>query len=271
MQSIHAVIIDPQEDFCNPAGSLYVPGAEKDMERLARMIDRLGNKIADIHVTLDSHRRVDISHPLWWKDSSGKNADPFTMISAEDLKNGKWRTAQPGLHKRSLAYLETLEKGGRYPHFVWPEHCLIGDEGHNIVPVLSKAIHNWEDQFAMADFITKGSNPFTEHFSGVKAEVPDPEDPSTQVNTKFIQTLEDADVILLAGEALSHCLLSTVEDIVAEFSNPEYVKKMVLLEDACSVIPDPPNTTLFSDKIASFLQTMKDKGMQVRRTEDFLS
>jgi nicotinamidase-related amidase len=271
MQSIHLVVIDPQNDFCHPDGSLYVPKAEHDMKRVAGLVDRLGSKIKKIHVTLDSHRRVDISHPIWWKDSSGKHPDPFTMISAQELKDSVWTTTQPGLYKRTLAYLEALEQSGRYPHVIWPEHCLIGDEGHNIAPVLSEAIHNWEDRFAMADFITKGSNPYTEHFSGVKAEVPDPQDPDTQVNTRFIQTLEDADIILLSGEALSHCLLSTVEDIAAEFSDESYIKKMVLLEDCASVIPDPPGTTLFSDKVAAFLKTMKSKGMQVSRAEDFLN
>lgn len=271
MQKIHLVVIDPQNDFCNPNGSLYVPGAENDMKRLGGMVSRLKGKIADIHVTLDSHRRVDISHPMWWKDSSGKRPDPFTIITAEDVKQGKWTTTQPSFFGRSKKYLEDLEATGRYPHVIWPEHCLIGDEGHNIVPELSAAIHEWEEQFAQADFITKGSNPWTEHFSGVKAEVPDPEDPSTQVNTGLIQTLEEADIILLCGEALSHCLLSTVEDIVNEFSDPAYVAKMVLLQDACSVIPDPPGTTLFSDKVGAFLKDMQAKGMKLSTTEDFLA
>lgn len=269
---VHLVVIDPQTDFCNPKGSLYVPGAEGDMERLAGLVRRLKTKLTDIHVTLDSHRVVDISHPIWWKDSSGKNPDPFTIITAQDLKDGKWTTTQPGMYKRSLAYLESLEAGGRYPHVIWPYHCLIGDEGHTVVPVLSAAIHEWErERFAQADYITKGSNPWTEHFSGVKAEVPDPEDPTTQVNAGFIQTLEDADVILLAGEALSHCLLSTIEDIANAFSDPAYIGKMVLLQDAASVIPDPPGTTLFSDKVANFLSTMQTKGMQISTTDKFLA
>jgi nicotinamidase-related amidase len=29
MNSIELLIIDPQYDFCDPNGSLYVPGAEK--------------------------------------------------------------------------------------------------------------------------------------------------------------------------------------------------------------------------------------------------
>jgi nicotinamidase/pyrazinamidase len=265
MQKIHLVVIDPQNDFCNPNGSLYVPGAEEDMKRLAGMVTRLKDKLADIHVTLDSHRKVDISHPMWWKDSSGKSPDPFSVITAQDLKDGKWTTAQPGMFSRSLEYLQALEKAGRYPHVIWPYHCLIGDEGHNVVPELSAAIHDWEDRFAQADFITKGSNPWTEHFSGVKAEVPDPEDPSTQVNTGFIQTLEDADVILMAGQALSHCLANTVRDIATEFSDPKYVQKIHLLKDATGNVPG------FDQYGEDFVKELTAKGMQVTTTKDFLA
>jgi nicotinamidase-related amidase len=83
------VVIDPQNDFCDPSGSLFVAGANQDMSRLAKMVKRLGKKVDDIHVTLDSHRIVDISHPLWWKDSAGKHPAPFTMITAADVDPGR--------------------------------------------------------------------------------------------------------------------------------------------------------------------------------------
>ena len=86
MKNIHLLVIDPQNDFCDPNGSLFVPGANEDMKRLATMVDRLKDKLADIHVTLDSHRRVDISHPIWWKSPSGAHPDPFTQITAADLE-----------------------------------------------------------------------------------------------------------------------------------------------------------------------------------------
>ena len=178
-KKIHLLVIDPQNDFCDPNGSLYVTGADDDMDRLELLIDRMRGDLAAIHVTLDSHRKVDISHPIWWKDSSGANPAPFSQITVADVESGRWTTAQPGFYKRSLAYLEALEVGNRYPHVIWPEHCLIGDEGHNVFGELSGAIHEWEERFAQADFVTKGSNPWTEHFSAVQAEVPDPEDPST--------------------------------------------------------------------------------------------
>jgi nicotinamidase/pyrazinamidase len=262
---IELVVIDPQNDFCNPNGSLYVKGAEEDMKRLAKMVHRLKNKLNDIHITLDSHRKVDISHPMWWKDSSGRHPNPFTMITAKDVEAGAWTTTQPGAYKRSLSYLRALEATNRYPHVIWPYHCLIGDEGHNVFPEFSAAVHAWEERYALADFVTKGSNPWTEHFSAVKAEVPDPEDPATQVNTRFINTLENADVILVAGEALSHCLANTVRDIVSNFSKPQYVEKIHLLTDASS------NVGSFEQYGEAFVRDLTKQGMKTTTTTDFLA
>ena len=262
MPKVHLLVIDPQNDFCRPDGALSVPGADADMDRLAVLVRRLRDRLTDIHVTLDSHRTVDISHPLWFRDSSGASPTPFSSISAEDLRAGRWTTTMPSAWERTLAYLEALEKGGRYPHTIWPEHCLIGSEGHAVVPPLFEALQEWSQRFAMVDFVTKGSNPWTEHFSAVQAEVPDPDDPSTQVNLRMVSTLEDADVVLLAGEASSHCLANTVRDIVARFGDPSTVRKLHLLTDATSPVPG------FESYADDFLRDMVALGMNTLDTAD---
>ena len=276
---IELLIIDPQNDFCQAAGALFVPGATEDMARLATMIKRLEEKIDDIHVTLDSHHFVDIAHPIFWMDSKGKNPDPFTIISANEVKDGLFRTTNPQFQERAREYVEALESNGRYPLCIWPPHCLIGSWGYAVInefddsgaPVapLFEVLMNWEKQFAMVDYVTKGSNFWTEHYSAVQADVPDPGDPDTQLNMRLIETLQQADIILLAGEARSHCLANTVTDIADNFGE-ENIKKMVLLEDATSDVPDPPGTTMFSDIGNEFVAKMKARGMQVSTTVDFL-
>jgi nicotinamidase/pyrazinamidase len=262
--TIHLVVIDPQNDFCDPKGSLYVTGADADMDRLADMVHRIHGKLDDIHVTLDSHRKVDIAHPIWWKDSSGARPNPFTIITAADVADGKWTTYMPSFHKRSLEYLRELEASGRYPHCIWPPHCLIGSWGHNIYQPFYDALQVWEDSFATVDYVTKGSNIYTEHFSAVTAEVPDPEDPTTQMNTAFVQTLENADIILLAGEALSHCVANTLRDTANAFSNPKYIEKVHLLVDASSSVPG------FEHLGEAFVKEFTAKGMKTTTTVDFL-
>jgi nicotinamidase/pyrazinamidase len=262
---VHGLIIDPQEDFCNPTtGALFVPGAERDMARLAAMLRRIKGKIDDIHVTLDSHHYVDIAHPIWWKDSAGNHPAPFTIITIADLDAGKWTTTQPGTYRRSREYVAALEQNGRYPLCVWPYHCLIGSPGHAVVPELFAALTDWESGFAVVDYVTKGSNIWTEHYSAVVADVPDPEDPSTQINTRLIQTLMEADMIFVAGEAGSHCLANTVRDIANNFGDDNYVKKLVLLTDATSPVPG------FETYQDNFLREMTARGMQTATTTDFL-
>lgn len=293
---VELMVIDPQNDFCVPTdhcgnkGTLVVPGADKDMIRTAAMIRRLGGKLDDIHVTLDSHRPIDISHPTWWKRvGDGAKPAPFTILGIHpdgkrivkvDFSTGapvptdeEYTTFMPSfMHKNgptgkgSFGYLAALAAGGKYPHVIWPEHCIIGSWGHNVVPELHDALCAWErDQFAMVGYVTKGSNPWTEHFSGVSAEVPDPSDPDTQINTRLIQTLEDADIIAVAGEALSHCVASTVRGIAGCFSEPRYVEKIVLLTDASS------NVAGFDFLGDAFMKDMTAKGMKTSTTVDFLA
>ncbi len=262
---VELLIIDPQVDFCDPTGALFVPGADRDMARLAGMVRRLTPKLGDIHVTLDSHHLVDIAHPIFWKDGGGKHPAPFTLISAADVAASRWTTTQPGMYRRALAYVETLETNGRYPLCIWPPHCLIGSAGHAVVPALFAALQDWERRFALVDYVTKGSNPFTEHYSAIQADVPDPADPGTQINTALIGTLLKADLVAVAGEAGSHCLANTVRDVANNFGDDRLVSKIVLLTDATSPV------TGFEGYQDDFLREMTARGMKLSTTDDFLA
>jgi len=261
---VELLIIDPQNDFCKPGGALYVPNAETDIDRLSKMVKRLGKKIDAIHVTLDSHHYIDIAHPSWWRNSNGDEPTPFTIISSKDMENGIWTTKQPGLFKRTLQYLKDLEGSNRYPLCIWPPHCLIGSEGNCVAPTLFQELLNWENNFRMVNYVTKGSNPYTEHYSAVQAEVPDPNDPTTQVNAELIQRLMQADVLAVAGEAGSHCVANTVRDIAATSGSNDILKKVVILEDAMSPVPG------FEQNQADFFAEMKAAGAQFSTTTDFL-
>jgi len=265
MKKVHLLLIDPQNDFANPSGSLFVPGADLDMERVSQMIKRVGDKLADIHVTLDQHHLLDVAHPSMWKDQDGNQPAPFTIITAGDIRNGVWSTVMPSLTDRMVAYTEALEAGGRYPLCIWPPHCLIGTPGANIVAPIRDALDFWVGQSpSTVNFVSKGSNIWTEHYSGVKAEVPDPSDPTTQLNTGLIKALEDADEILIAGEAGSHCLANTVRDIADNFSDDSFIAKFVLIEDGTSPVPG------FEDMQDKFIDEMKARGMRTIKADEVL-
>lgn len=263
---IELLVIDPQVDFCDPArGALYVPGAEHDMARLAAMVRRLKGRLDDVHVTLDSHHFIHIAHPIFWKDSKGAHPPAFTSISRTEVEEGVWTPTVPGMYRRALDYVRRLEQNGRYGLTVWPPHCLIGSPGHAVSPDLFAALTEWETRFAFVDYVTKGSNILTEHYSAVQADVPDPSDASTQINTRLVQTLEQADLVAIAGEARTHCLANTVRDIANAFGDDSFVSKLVLLTDASSDIPG------FEPHAQAFMSEMAGRGMQLSTTTEFLA
>ncbi len=111
----HLIIIDPQNDFCDPKrGSLYVKGADKDMQALADFINRRGDLLDEIHVTLDSHQTVHVAHPIFWKNSQGEHPAPFATITRAEVEAGRWTTTNPRWMARGLAYVQGLEKNNRY-------------------------------------------------------------------------------------------------------------------------------------------------------------
>ena len=93
----------------------------------------------------------------------------------------------------------------------------------------------------------------------------DAADISTQINTRLIRTLEQADVVLIAGEARTHCLANTVRDIANNFGDDSFVSKLVLLTDASSDIPG------FETHAQNFMTEMTGRGMQLSTTTDYLA
>ncbi|MEN8219300.1 MAG: hypothetical protein ABFS56_23650 [Pseudomonadota bacterium] len=227
------------------------------------MIKRHLSKISDIHITLDTHHLLDIAHPLFWVDAKGKHPAPFTCIMLDDVRSGKWKTTLLGFQERATSYVEALKVNGRYDLIIWPPHCLIGSQGNNVVAPIAEIVLAWEIGFAMVDYVIKGSNIWTEHYSAVQADVPDPADPGTQLNMRLIETLVSADLIVLSGQALSHCVANTVRDIANNFGD-ENVSKMVLIEDTSSPVPG------FEHLGEDFVKEMKARGMRTANSSDYL-
>jgi len=257
------LIVDPQKDFCDSNGSLFVTGADNDAIRLGAMIDRVRLKLDTIKVTLDSHHRLHIANPIFWHNADGGHPLPFTIITQNDICNGVWMPFDPGLNARVLDYTEQLERNGRYQLCIWPEHCLIGTWGQTVADAVCQALFRWEDRPAVVNWLSKGSNVYTEHYSVVQADVPDPSDPLTQLNTDLLNDLQSYDVIGFTGEALSHCVANTGRDIVANFA-ARYIRKIHLITDCSSSVPG------FTHVADDFLSDMETLGMQFCTSADFL-
>lgn len=276
-QRIHLVIIDPQNDFCDlPAEdcpiiggvqqvpALPVAGAHADLMRAAELIRAGASGLSAISLTLDAHQRVDIAHPTFWRQGDGSAVGAFTQIRAADVRAGRFLPRRTEALQRVLAYLDALEATGRYVHMVWPVHCEIGTWGHSVHAAVRAAYNDWEEaNAAVVHKVFKGSNPWTEHFSAIQAEVPDADDADTQLNADFLGRLATADRVLFAGEAGSHCVRATVEHVVENWPAGE-LGRLVLLTDCMSAVGG------FEAQYAEFLENMRQRGLELSTSADIL-
>jgi nicotinamidase/pyrazinamidase len=265
----HLLIIDPQNSFMDiNNATLPVSGANDDMNRVADIIKRVGNRFEDIHVTMDSHHPVDVAHPIWWMDQDGNSPPPFTIISSNDISSSVWQARNLSVRNRSHQYVLDLEAGGKKLLCIWPPHCLIGSWGHNFHDNLGDALREWEErQFATVNVVTKGSNPFTEHYGAFMAEVPDPNDPSTGLNTERLQMFAEADIVYVSGEASSHCVMESVNQI-ADNIGDAHLSKFHLLTDCMSPVGAVPNGPDFPAITEAWLKNMESRGMKLCTSGD---
>ncbi|MBC7919335.1 MAG: cysteine hydrolase [Rhodoferax sp.] len=232
------LIIDPQNDFLDiPGAALPVTGANADMDRLAHWLGQHLDEVDSITVTLDSHASVGIERTSFWQTDDGSPVGPFTVITAADLQAGRFKPRHGGREAEVLTYLQALETNAKRQLVVWPVHCVVGTWGHNIHSALSDAFAQWEAQTGkICEKVLKGQNPMTEQYSAFKAEVPRADDPSTALRLELMDRLNTGvNTLLVAGEASSHCVAASVEDMLANLS-PERLQQMVLLTDCMSPV-----------------------------------
>ena len=273
----HLLLIDPQNDFCDLPESwrphpmpgeaplqpaLPVSGAHTDLQRAAALVQRLGAKLDAITLTLDSHHRIDIAHPGFWRNAAGQAPAPFTPITAAQVRAGAFRPRDAAALPRVLAYLDALEASSRYTLMVWPVHCQMGSWGHAVHAGLQAALDAWADaQGRSVAIVTKGENPWTEHYSALQAEVPDAGDLRTTLNAALLAELDRAGRVLIAGEAGSHCVRATVEHLAAHLPSRR-LDRLVLLTDCISPV------TGFEAQQAGFFEAMQAQGVQLLRSAD---
>jgi len=290
---IHLLLIDAQKDFCFPEGSLYVggrsgQGAMEDSQRLAEFIYRNLDTLTEITTTLDSHLPFQIFFASFWVDREGNALSPHREISAAEVRNGDVRPdpALAGvlargdgawLARQALDYCERLEKTGKYKLYLWPPHCVLGSDGHAMVGVLHEArlFHAFARR-AQSRVEIKGEHPLTENYSVMSPEVTVSFDgaPMGQRNQSLLDRLLKEDVLLIAGEAASHCVKSSVEDLLEEILRRDaaLAKKVYLLTDCMSsvTVPDGKGGFLadFTPQAESALRRFEEAGMhRVKSTE----
>lgn len=287
---VHLLLIDVQKDFCFPEGSLYVGGrsgggAMDDSDRLARFVYSNLGLLTDVTCTLDTHFPYQIFFPAFWLDQDDRPLGPHRVITTEDIHKGRvkpnpavtWWLCNGNygwLQKQVEFYCRELEKAGKYQLYLWPIHCILGSEGHVLAGVIQEARMFHAYVRGAKDWIeVKGGNTLTENYSVLAPEVLMRWDgqPLAQRNTQFIKTLLEADVVVVAGQAASHCVKSSIEDLLDEIraKDERLARKVYVLSDCMSAVAVPdaakPGQFVadFTPQAEAALRRFADAGMHV--------
>lgn len=203
------VIIDPQNDFCDPKGALYVPGAEEDMARLAKHLLEHGAQYSDLVVSLDSHDKIAIFHPKYWVNDEGNHPAPYTEISRKEFDAGVWRPASQRNKTYTKRWLDRIDREKKFSMMIWPEHCIVSTWGHQICDTIVHALDVWRDVTGRSvRYVFKGELPYADQFSIF--DVADDSWHDEQACEDLTARLAICDTLTFAGEAISHCVQESV-------------------------------------------------------------
>jgi len=279
---IALLAIDVQNSFCIPGFELFVAGrsgtgAVDDNRRLVEFIYRNLHRITHIIATLDTHTAMQIFHPVFLVDEKGAHPQPMTMVSYDDVLEGRWKfnpliAASLGIdpefgQQYLLHYTHELKARGKYDLTVWPYHVMLGSIGHALVPAVEEAIffHSIARN-SQADFEIKGGNPLTENYSAIGPEVRDGPhgEQIAEKNRKFIKILQEHEAVIIAGQAKSHCVAWTINDLLGELRqyDEKLARKVYLLEDCTSAVV-VPGVADYTDQAEAAFEKFAQAGMHV--------
>lgn len=281
------IAVDMQNTFCIPGFELFVAGrdgrgAVGDVRRLCEFIYRNLGSITAIAPTMDTHKAFQIFHPVFWVDEGRNHPAPYTLITVDDVRSGRWcvnPAAAASLHcdlswlqRVAEHYVTALQRGGKYDLTIWPYHAMLGGIGHALVSSLEEAVFfHGMARDTQPSFQVKGDNPLTENYSVLQPEVLDGPDgsPLAERNHSFMQELLGYDAVILAGEAKSHCVAWTIRDLLVHIrtESPGLVRKVYLLEDCSSPVVIPGVIDYTEQADAAFAE-FAEAGMHVVRSTE---
>ena len=275
-----------QKDFCFPEGSLFVAGrsgagAIDDSRAISEFVYRNLGRLTHVTATMDTHFAYQIFSPSFWLDENDQPLTAHREVTTEEIETGRARPNPavakwlcngnyPWLLKQVTYYCRELEKAGKYKLYLWPPHCLLGSDGHGLAGVVQEArlFHSFA-RGSQSWVEVKGGNPLTENYSVLRPEVLTRFDgqPLAQRNTHFLKTLFDADALVIAGQAASHCVKSSIDDLLDEIvaQDPALARKVYVMTDCMSAVtvPDGKGGFLadFTPQAEQAYQRFADAGM----------
>jgi nicotinamidase-related amidase len=285
------LLVDVQNTFCTPGFELFVAGrsgtgALDDNRRLCDFLYRNLASLTQVVATLDSHQAFQIFHAPFLIDEAGEHPRPYTLVSADAVAAGEWRVDPTAAEtvgvdreyaqEHLVAYTRALADGGKYDLTVWPFHAMLGGIGHALVSAVEEAVFfHAIARRSQTLFEAKGRNPLTEHYSALGPEVlVDQEgEPLGTRNTALIERLLAYDAVLVAGQAKSHCVAWTVDDLIRDptVRDRGLLGRLYLLEDCTSPVVVPGAVDYTDDADAAFARFAEAGAHIVRSTEPMSS
>jgi nicotinamidase-related amidase len=276
--------VDVQNTFCIPGYELFVggrsgTGAVDDNRRLCEFVYRNLGALTSIVPSLDTHRTMQIFHAVWLVDARGNHPEAYTLVSAEDVESGRWRVnpavcASLGIERdyaeqQLLHYTRALAKGGKYELTIWPYHALLGGIGHALVSAVEEAFFfHGIARDTQPSFQVKGDETLTEHYSILGPEValgPDGEDLGRR-NEALVEELLGYDAVVVAGQAKSHCVAWTIDDLLAGDSEVHRLAERVYLLEDCTSPVVVPGAVDWTDEADAAFERFAAAGMHVVRS-----
>lgn len=214
------LIIDPQNDFVDKLGKLYVEGAEKAIENITQFLVKNIDCFKDIVITQDTHQRFHISSQYFWDE----RIKPGTIITKDDIKSVKYI---PIASREEIDYdlmFEGIDKYG--PITIWPSHCIEGTNGHAIPLKLMREVNNWGIRKRRSYIIQKkGDIPVLESFSALTEE--------RIFGIKPFWRNQKYDKVYVCGFCKDYCVGYTIIDLIR---TGDYEDKLVFVEPGMSSI-----------------------------------
>jgi len=278
--------VDVQNTFCIPDFELFVAGrsgsgAVDDNRRLCEFVYRNLGTITQICPSLDTHHAMQVFHAIWLVDGDGNHPAPYTLVSADDVATGRWRVnaavaealgIDADYAARHLAhYTRRLAEGGKYDLSIWPYHAMLGGIGHALVSAVEEAVFfHGIARHSRPEFQVKGDNPLTEHYSMLGPEVTEGPDGDRlgDKNTELIEKLLTFDAVVVAGQAKSHCMAWTIDDLLEdEVAGERLAERTYLLEDCTSPVV-VPGVVDYTDEADAAFKRYAGAGMHVVRSTE---
>lgn len=234
------LILNPQNDYCHPNGSLFSRTEKDFIDELSVLIQNNLKDIDGIVVSLDTHNVMDINHPCYWVDINNKKPEPFTQISKKEVKGRRYTVFMPNVpesivlekQKMVVEYLTDLESIGK-KHEILPYRCVQGTWGCNIEQKLNDSLFSWSIQKGR-DYILhrKGMYPHVQFFGSFEAEVPDPKAPETTIvsSQNIMSYMDTFERVFLCGtiSQVNHTL-SQIIKIVRDTNFVDLIDRYVVV------------------------------------------